>query len=110
MSNQNELTDKELEEFAEECATRLEEIEEMFPVKGDFMYGVSSALPLVLILVTTVLTVVGNKDAASSMLWLSLACLALYRIDRVFEYIKVRFDLYDVMFSVEEKNEQSTED
>lgn len=111
MSNQNELTDKELKEFVEQSVTRIEEIEEMFPVKGNFMYGVSSALPLVSMLITTVLTVAGNKDGAFNMLWISLICLALYRIDRVFEYIKVRFYLYDTLFTLEEntENEQSTE-
>ena len=108
------LTNKELKEIVEECAIRVEEIEMIFPIKGEVMYYLSGLMPVAMIVVATVLTVVGTtpqqKEVASDIMKLALIGLVLYRIDRVFEYVKTRFDMYDAMSGVEEENEQPAKD
>lgn len=108
------LTNKELKEIVEVCATRVEEIEMMFPIKGELMFYLSGLAPVVMIVIATVLTVVGTtpqqKETASDIMKLALIGLLLYRIDRVFEYVKTRFDMYDAMSGIEEENEQPAKD
>jgi hypothetical protein len=115
MNDPERLSDKDIEEMFDATAERLEEIEQLFPSKGDVLYYLSGALPLILMIASTALYAVADsreqKDSASGLMLVALLGVIIYKIDRVFEYVMMRLDMYDLNI-IEEgmNNEQPSED
>lgn len=119
MSIQNEpvkYTEKELNEIIESLSLRINHLEEDFNQPGSFSYMLSAWAPIVIALAGIVLALVGSessdaKRTSGDLIIVSLVGVLMYKIDRVFEYFRCRFDLYDTLFTLEEntENEQSIE-
>ena len=119
MSIQNEpekYTKKELHEIIDEITARITHLEEDFNQPGSFSYMLSAWAPIVIALAGIILALVGSessdaKRTSGDLIIVSLVGVLMYKIDRMFEYFRCRFDLYDTLFTLEEsiENEQSTE-
>ncbi len=115
MNDPERLSDKDIEEMFDATAERLEEIEQLFPAKGDVLYYLSAALPFILMIASTALYSVADsreqKDSASGLMLVALLGVIIYKIDRVFEYVMMRLDMYDLNIIEEGMNdEQPSED
>jgi len=104
------------EEF-ERLAKRIDDLESMVPDSGTLSSFTGFALPLVALFVGLFLKLndSGPRSAdaiASNLVILALIGFLFFKIDRVFEYIKYRFDMLESMFELveEEENGKSIED
>lgn len=119
MSIQNEpekYTKKELNEIIEEITARITQLEDDFSQPGSFSYVLSAWAPLVVALLGIAMALIGSESSdarrtSGDLIIISLVGILLYKLDRMFEYFRCRFDLYDTLFTLEEsiENEQSTE-
>ena len=113
MSTQNEsekYTKKELNEIIEEITARITYLEEDFSQPGSFSYMLSAWAPVVIALAGIVLALIGGdspdaKRTSEALIIVSLVGVVIYKVDRMFEYLRCRFDLYDALFTLEENTE-----
>ena len=114
MNDDLKLSESDIEEMLEETGKRLDEIEGLFPVKGEVLYYLSAGLPLVLFILSTALFAVGEtqvqRDSAFQLMLLALVSSIVFKIDRMFEYIMMRFDMYDIELIKEGDKNEPTED
>ncbi len=114
MNDDLRLSESDVEEMLEETGKRLDEIESLFPVKGEVLYYLSGLLPLALFVVSTAIFAVAEsteqKASAGNLMLMALLSVVIYKIDRVFEYIMMRFDLYDLELIKEGDANEPTED
>lgn len=104
------------EEF-ERLAKRIDDLESMVPDSGTVPSFAGFILPLVALCVGLFLKFEDNGPHSADAIPSNLVILALigflfFKVDRVFEYIKYRFDMLESMFELmeEEENGKSIED